>query len=569
MTKLRTIATWMLPLAVVATAAALSGVMAAAQSRDFKPVTDEMLRNPRPNDWLAWRGTTKSQGYSPLDQINRSNVKELRLAWAWAMESGNQEAAPIVYDGVMYLPSPGGIVQALDGATGDLLWEYRHENPDDRRRGSIRGLSIYDDMVFLNAPDARIVALDARSGTIVWNVQVADPADGFSYNAASIIARGKVISGLSGCSKFIEEKCAITAHDAKTGRELWRTYTIPKHGDPGDETWGDVSPLYRAGTGMWISGSYDPDLDLIYWSTSQAKPWHRAARGTDGAALYSNATLALDPNTGEIVWYFQPLPGETHDLDEVFESVLVDIGSRQALFKMGKIGILWELDRRTGQLVRATDLGYQNIVDLDPKTGAVTYRPGMIPKLGEPVEMCPAAGGFRNWPAMAYSPETQALYIPIELVCATQIYHDVEKVPGGGGLGYGPRDDRLHPESGGTLGEFLAISTSGDVLWRQRQRAPFVTAALTTAGGLVFVGDWNRYIHGFDVKTGELLWQTRVQASAQGFPMSYAVQGRQYIAVPVGFGAAGSWFSQIPNKLAPEIKRPRAGNAIMVFALPE
>ena len=219
----RTTSLTVMSLAVLAAATALS-LTAAAPKNDFKPVTDEMLRNQNPDDWLAWRGTTRSQGYSPLDQINRDNVKSLRLVWSWAIEPGASEPAPIVYDGVMYLPSPGGIVQALDGATGDLLWEYRHEFDDGKSHlSAIRGLSIYDDKVFLNTPDARIVALNARTGKVVWNVRVADPANGFLYDTASIIARGKVISGLSGCSKFIEEKCAITAHvadphDRQTGR---------------------------------------------------------------------------------------------------------------------------------------------------------------------------------------------------------------------------------------------------------------------------------------------------------------------------------------------------------------
>ena len=348
---------------------------------------------------------------------------------------------------------------------------------------------------------------------------------------------------------------------------MWRTHTIAKPGESSSETWGDVPYVYRAGTGMWIPGSYDPDLNLVYWSTSQAKPWHRLARGTDGAALYSNSTLALDPDTGKIVWYRQTIPGESHDLDEGFESVLVDSGPRQSLFKIGKIGILWELDRRTGQIVRATDLSQQNIVHLEPDTGTVTYRPEMISKLNEPVDMCPGPGGFRNWAAMAYSPQTQAFYIPAEMSCARQTFLDVKKEPGGGGAGYGRRDDYLDPRSGGTLGRFIAVSTSGTVLWSQKQRAPFTTAALTTAGGLVFVGDWNRYIHAFDSKTGESLWQVRAPTSGQGFPVSYAVGGRQYVAVPVGVGA-GTWFSSVPAKLSPELKRPNAGNAILVFALP-
>jgi alcohol dehydrogenase (cytochrome c) len=548
---------------------ALLAALDAAQETAPRRVTDDALRNPSPSDWLHWRGNSQSWGYSPLNQITVDNVGTLQLAWAWQMEEGNQQAAPVVHNGVMFLPSPGGTVHALNAANGDLLWEYSHEVPGGTRGGSaVRGLSLYDDKVFLNTVDARLVALDARSGKVVWNVQVADPKKGFSYQAGSVVARGKVISGLQGCGRFYEEKCAITAHDAATGREVWRVKTIPGQGEPGDETWGDVAPLFRAGTDMWIPGSYDPALNLVYWSTSQAKPWARAARGTDGDALFSNSTLALDPDTGRLVWYYQYLPGETTDMDEVFESILVDDGPRRSLFKMGKLGILWEVDRRTGQFVKASDLGYQNQVLVDAKTGKVSYRPDMVPQLNQEHHMCPSFGGVKSWRAMAYSPATRAFYIPGQMTCQRIVFTDVKKVEGGGGAGQGRRINTHHPDSGENLGEFIAMSTSGEVLWKVRQRAPFNSAALTTAGGLAFIGDWNRYINAYDVTSGRLLWQTRATQSPQGFPISYAVDGRQYVAMPVGVGAA-SWGTAIPLALTPEIKRPTGGNAILVFALPK
>ena len=536
-----------------------------------EPVTDAMLSDPDPADWLTWRGTHRSHGYSTLDQINRDTVGDLRLAWGWAIEEGNSQPAPVVHDGVMYLSGPGGIVQALDGATGDLIWEYRHRvagplaDVGARPTGTVRGLGLYDDKVYLAAPDARLVALDASTGSVVWDTVVADPADGFGFNAAPVIANGVVVSGLMGCRKFIDEKCGLTGHDAQTGVQLWRLPTIPGATDPGNETWGDLAPLYRAGTGMWIPGSYDHDLNLVYWATSQAKPWARVSRGTDGDALYSNTTLAINPNTGEVVWFRQTIPGETHDLDEVYESVLIDRGDRRSLFKMGKIGILWELDRRTGEILHATDLGYQNLADVDPRTGTFTYRPEMLPALNKPVDQCPSALGFKNWPAMSFSPETDALYIPILMACSSTRYVPVELVPGGGGLGAGGTKSFFHPASDDKLGRLVAMNTTGEVLWEQSQRAPFSTAALATAGGLVFVGDADRYVKAYDAATGEVLWQTRVQTSGQGFPMTYAVGGRQFIAVPVGVGAFLPAAGAIA--LTPELNRPNAGNALMVFAL--
>jgi len=544
-----------------------------AQVKTFRPVTDEMLQKPSPSDWLHWRRTYDGWGYSPLDQINRKNVGQLQLAWSWAMQPGNQQTTPLVYDGVMYLASPGSTVQALNAATGDLLWEYRREFPEKDRAQyairAIRSLSLYDDKIFLNTADAHLVALDARTGNVVWDVQVADPKQGFYYSAGSLVVRDKVISGLQGCEYFHVEKCAITAHDARTGKELWRTATIARPGEPGGDTWGDVQLMFRAGSDMWITGSYDPALNLIFWSTAQAKPWSRAARGTDGDALYSNTILALNPDTGRIVWYNQLLPGETHDMDEVFENILVDAGPRKSLFKMGKLGILWQLDRQNGRFVSAQDLGYQNLVRVDPGTGKVTYRPGMIPSLGQVIDFCPSTAGFKSWRAMAYHPETRAFYIPLLLTCEKGSFVDVKKVEGGGGLGQGRRDNYYHPESPDNLAQFVAMdSATGRLLWTQKQRAPFNTSALTTGGGLVFVGDWNRYVNAYDVSSGKLLWQNRLTTSPQGFPITYAVGGRQYVAIPVGIGAA-SWGTAIPIVMAPEIKRPSGGSAVFVFALPE
>ncbi len=498
------------PLVVFGFLVAALGVF--AQSRTFRPVTDEMLRNPSPSDWLHSRRTYDAWSYSPLNQINQQNVGQLQLAWSWAMQPGNQQTTPLVYNGVMYLANPGSTVQALDAATGDLLWEYRREYAAERRAQAemraLRGLSIYEDKIFVNTADAHLVALNARTGDVVWDVEVADPKQRLYYSAPSLVIRGKVISGLQGCEFFQQQKCAITAHDARTGKELWRTSTVAHPGQPGGDSWGDLPLVFRAGADTWITGSYDPALNLTYWSTAQAKPWSRAARGTDGDALYSNTVLALDPDTGKIVWHNQLLPGETHDMDEVFENILVDVGPRKSLFKMGKLGILWQLDRQSGRFVSAEDIGYQNIVNVDQKTGKVTYRPGMIPALGQLIDFCPSTAGFKSWRAMAFHPETRAFYVPLLMTCQKGTFTDVAKVEGGGGLGQGRRENYYHPESGDNLAQFAAMdSATGRILWLHRQRAPFNTAALTTGGGLVFVGDWNRYVNAYDAKNGTLLWQ--------------------------------------------------------------
>ena len=559
---------------VLLTLASLAGgLLLFAQVKEFRPVTETMLRNPAPGDWLNWRRTDNAWGYSPLDQINRQNVTQLQLAWSWAMDdTGANEATPLVYDGIMYLPNPRGVIQALDAATGDLIWQYRPAaakaaEGSDAGRGIQRNIAIFGDKIFATTGDAHIIAVDARTGKLAWDTKVANSELGYGYTSGPIVVRGKVIAGMSGCTRYKEDVCFISAHDAATGKEVWRTSTIARPGEPGGDTWGDLPLTFRAGGDAWIPGSYDPETNLVYWATAQAKPWARVARGTDGDALYTNSTLALDPDTGKMKWYYQHLPGETQDMDEVFESILVDAGGRKSLFKMGKLGILWQLDRTNGQFIHATDLGYQTIVQVNAQTGKVTYLPGKIPQLGVELEMCPSTAGFKSWRAMSYNPQTRAFYIPMNLNCEKGTFGPVEKVVGKGGTGPVQRADYKHPESGGNLGEFLAMdSQTGKVLWRQRTPSPSNTAALSTAGGVVFGGDWDRHMYAYDAAAGKILWQTRLPTSAQGFPITYLAKGKQYVAMPTGLGG-GSWSTLIPLELAPEIKRPNSGNGIFVFAL--
>ena len=265
---------------------------------------------------------------------------------------------------------------------------------------------------------------------------MADPKLGYEYTSGPIVVRGKVIAGITGCTRYKEDVCFITGHDAATGKELWRTSTIARPGEPGGDTWGDLPLTFRAGGDAWISGSYDPETNLVYWGTAQAKPWARVARGTDGDALYTNSTLALDPDTGKMKWYYQHLPGETQDMDEVFESILIDTGGRKSLFKMGKLGILWQLDRTTGKFIHATDLGYQNIVEGESADRQSHLPPRQDPATRRRGRSCARAPpGFKSWRAMAFSPQTNAFYIPLNLNCEKATFGPVEKVIGNGGTG--------------------------------------------------------------------------------------------------------------------------------------
>lgn len=545
-----------------------------AQVDNYLPVTDWMLQNPAAADWLSWRRTLDGQAHSPLDEITPENVGDLRLVWSWALRPGPQQTTPLVHDGVLFIANPGEVVQALDAATGDLIWEYDRgaDAPGSSFGGPpagrmTRNISMYDDKIYLNTADAHVVAIDARSGEEVWDTDI-DQGVGYQFSSGSIIADGKVVSGLTGCGRYREESCYIVGLDATTGEELWRTSTVALPGQRGGDTWGDLPPMFRAGSDSWIPGSYDPVTRTLFHGTSQAKPWARAVRGTDGDALYTNSTLALDPDTGEMKWYYQHLPGETLDMDEVFERILVDYDDRRSVFTMGKIGVLWEMALQTGRFRNAHDLGYQTVADIDSVTGQVTYRDGTIPVIGEEIYWCPSTAGFKSWRAMSYHPGMEAFFIPINLNCETAVFGPVDRVAGGGGTGPVRRTNHHHPDSEEQLGEFVAMSMrTGDVLWRRRFRTPINSAALTTAGGLAIAGGWDRQVYAFDAGSGETLWETRLPTSVQGFPITYAVGGKQYLAVPVGAGGA-SWGGMLPADLTPEKRRPVGGNGLFIFALP-
>ncbi len=545
-----------------------------AQTPPVTPVTDAELQQPADGDWLNWRRTLDGWGYSPLDDIDRTNVGDLQLAWSWGLEPGVSQTTPLVHDGVMYVANPGHVVQALDAGNGDFIWEYRRdiENAARRPGAQMRSLAIYQDTIILNTFDAHIVGLNARTGEVRWDTDVMPGEEGYGFTSGPIVADGMIVAGLMGCDVYRENTCYIVGLDGRTGQVAWRTSTVARPGERGGDTWGDLPLLLRAGGDAWIPGSYDPVTKLVYYGTSQPKPWSRDARRTDGDALYSNSTLALDPATGNMQWYYQHIPGDSHDMDETFERILVDVNGKQSVFSMGKLGVLWELDRGTGQYRNAIDLGYQNILDVDKATGVVTYREGMISGVGEELYFCPSTGGFKSLRSMAYHPETTAMYIPLNLNCETAAFGPVEYRAGGGGTGWvRGRQNHFHPDAPDQLGEFQALDVrTGETRWKQRRRAPYNTAALTTAGGLVFVGTWDRYILAYDVASGEELWQARLSTMANGYPISYAVDGKQYVAVGAGAsGGAGSWAAVVPNDLVSEIKNPRAGNVMFVFALPE
>ena len=530
------------------------------------PVSEQMLLSPPDGEWLSYSRTRDAQGYSPLKQINKANVGQLRTVWSVALPQGPNEATPLMHDGVLFVLSYGDIVQALDARSGNLLWQYHYRLPKDVQPGFKKSIAILGNLLFMPTSDAHMVALDVKTGNVVWNTGVGSKGDGIL--AGPIIAKGKVIFGTKGAKPF------IVALDAVTGKEAWRFSTIAKTGEPGGDSWNGVPDDKRSGGTIWAPASYAADANLVFFGpapTYDTGPLRDRLPGKNNDALYTNETLALNPDTGKLVWHFAHLPNDQWDMDWAFERVIVTLGkgasARRAVITSGKEGLHDLVDLKTGDYIKSIDIGLQNIITaVDPKTGAKTTDKNLVPGDGKVKMVCPTASGGKNWTPSGYNPSTHLMFVPFAETCM-----DMVPVPAGerGLLTTGVRMAiRPRPDSDGLYGRLQAINLeTGKTAWVSRERTPIVTGTLATAGGLVFAGSVDRSFSAYDDATGKRLWSTRLQDVPNSTPISYEINGKQYIAIVVGGGGlhATDYFN-----LLPEIKNPtNRSAAIWVFEVPK
>lgn len=504
------------------------------------PVTDAMLANPPADDWLIWRRTFDSSGYSQLDQINKQNVAGLAEAWRTPLQAGTNMATPLVHDGVLFLLSTADTVLAMDATTGELLWSHKHENTAPP--ATKMGIALHGDLVIVPTSDLHILALSAKTGEVVWDHAIDAVSTGplpYSLRAAPLVANGQVIQGVT--ATLVPEGGFIIAVDLETGEESWRFHTVARPEAQGGESWNELPLDRRSGGSVWVSGSYDPELDLLYFGSG---PTYDTApllpdlekEGVSNDALYTNATVALRPKTGELVWFYQHMANDQWDLDWAFERQVISLPvngvMRKVILTAGKMALFDALDAATGDYVFSVDMGIQNIVSaIDPVTGAKTLNPNAVPSAEEAQLVCPFAAGGRNWLATSYNPVSRSLFVPLSEVCMN-----------GGPTGSGSiltsgaaLNPTPAPTANSNYGRLQAVNLqTQELTWAFREVVPASSAALATGGGLVFLGTLDHTFKAFDDATGDVLWQVDTGDIPAAFPITYAVDGKQYIAIVTG-----------------------------------
>ena len=554
--------------------------VAAAQATSYNAVTTERLMKPEPQNWLMTRGNYQGWSYSPLDQITTENVQDLVPVWSYStgVDSGH-EAPPIVNDSVMFVSAPYNKLIALDAKTGDQLWEYERELPEEfsALHNTNRGVALYGDKVFLAALDAVLVALDAKTGEVAWEKQVEDWRTGYYMTVAPLIADGNVMVGVSGGEFGV--RGFVVAFDAETGDQVWKTYTIPGPGEPGHETWEKPDTWKRGGASVWMTGNYDPDTNLTYWGTGNGSPWFGDQRPGDN--LHTSSTIAIDAETGELKGHFQHHWNDSWDWDEMNAPILVDFQrdgqTVKGLLKPSRNGYLYWLERTDGPInfVHATNYVEQDVFkSIDPQTGRPEYNEDRKPGTGKHAEFCPSLWGGKDWPYEAYNPDTGMIYIPAnENHCGSLEGKEQEYVAGQWWTGVDIPDIGFTVDTDADhFGELQAwnVNERKEVWKKTFPKTMNWGSVLTTAGNLVFLGGTNdRMFRAYDATTGDLLWEFKTNSGIMAPPSSFAVDGKQYVAVVSGWGVDPAFQQSLMNELMGTNIEVPEGGVVWVFAVQE
>ena len=555
----------------VASQAPMAAVLA-----NYQPVTAERLTNPSDGDWLMFRRTYNGWGYSPLTQITAANVGSLKLVWTLTTgQLEGHQAPPIVNNGVMFVATPGNQVMAVNATTGDLLWRYKRPIPEDmlQLHPTSRGVALWGDKVLFAATDATIVALDAKTGKEAWTTTVEDYAKGYYMSLAPLVVDGKVIVGTSGGELGV--RGFISAYDVATGKELWKTFTVPAPGEPGSETWPKGDQWKTGGGSIWVTGVYDPETKLTFWGTGNGGSWMGDQRPGDN--LYTSSVVALDVATGKIKGHHQYHPNDSWDWDEVSPPIIVDYQHNgktiKGLVDVARDGYLWMLERTADKInfVAGQPFVYHNtFTDLDLKTGRPNVAEEHKPGTGKLADFCPSLWGGKDWPPVAFSPKTKLLYIPAnENLCSTILGRPVKYVAGQPFTGAA---STLYLHKGADhIGELQAwnLDTGKKVWTHDFGMSPNWGPVLATAGNVLFAGGTNdRKFRAFDATDGKVLFEVPATSGVNGVPMSFEAGGKQYIAVQSGWGVDATRMQSRLNLVRPgQYPEVPQGGAIWVFAL--
>jgi alcohol dehydrogenase (cytochrome c) len=543
----------------------------------YTPVTAERLKKPEDGNWLMFRRTFDGWGYSPLEEITRDNVSRLQPVWSFATgQVEGHQAPPIVNNGVMFVATPGNQVLALEAKSGNVLWRYKRPFPEDMTplHPTSRGVGLYGDKVLFAAAEAVLVALDAKTGKEVWTTKVDDYKKGYYMSLAPLVVDGKVVLGASGGELGV--RGFVAAFDAETGKELWKTYTVPAPGEPGSETWPAGGDHYKRGGGsIWVTGTYDPETNLTFWGTGNAAPWFGDQRPGDN--LYTASVVAFDVNTGAIKGHFQYHPNDSWDWDEVSPPIVVDYRrdgrTVKGLVNVARDGYLWQLERTNGKINFVTGQPYvrQNVFkSLDPKTGRPDIDEAHKPGTGKTAQFCPSLWGGKDWPPVAYSPQTRMLYIPANENLCAELTGEVPKYVQGERYMGVAKSVMMMVAGADHIGELQAWDLdTGKKVWTTNLPSFNWGPILATGGGLLFSGGTNdRKFRAFDAKTGQILWEVPTASGVAAVPVSFQVEGKQYIAVQSGWGVDPAKMQARMNLIFPG-KYPDVpqGGAIHVYAL--